>query len=143
MWFQWLEAFYLIIGISIDCFLGGFQVVCFYRRCSSNFEKLFGLIFSQESWFTFVGSAVAFEKKLLVYFLVRIIIWFTFLGRAWAVASMIFFVLIFSQEMLVYFFRRCRESSNWDKFFGLLFSQESWFTFSDRAIFIEKKWFTF
>ena len=59
-----LKCHLLIIGISIDCFLGGFQVVCFYRGCSSNFEKLFGLIFSQESWFTFVGSAVAFEKKL-------------------------------------------------------------------------------
>ena len=89
--------------------MGGFQVVCFYRGCSSNFEKLFGLIFSQESWFTFVGSAVAFEKKLfnLLFSMDNNLVYFS--GKGMGSSKYVFFVLIFSQEMLVYFFRRCRE----------------------------------
>ena len=44
-------------------------------------KNIYGLLFSQESWFTFPGRAEAIEKNYLVYFLVKKV-WFTFPGRA-------------------------------------------------------------
>ena len=56
---------------------------------------LVGLLFSQATWFTFPGRAVAISGKIFG-LLFSLTIWFTFPGRA--VANMI---------LLVYFFRRC------------------------------------
>ena len=51
--------------------------------------KIFGLLFSQTFWFTFPGRAVA-NMILLVYFLVNIF-WFTFSGGVVVIEKIVWF----------------------------------------------------
>ena len=67
-----------------------------------NLKNIYGLIFSQEIWFTFAGRAVPIREKYLVYFSVKKI-WFTFPGRAvcWLnLVGLLFSALVYFLETL-------------------------------------------
>ena len=89
--------------------------------------KIFGLLFSLTIWFTFPGRAVA-NMILLVYFLVNIF-WFTF--REGSTHKLNFVGLLFSDGLLT----RALTSRDWSLCWFTLVYLVFWFYFLDMSFF--------